>query len=61
MHSRHVYLGLHLAHNVNEPVTRLGITIKQYKAVPYGRTYFVTGHFARPPTSVRITCNGGSN
>ena len=32
-----------LARNVNEPVTRLGITIKQYKAVPYGHTYFVTG------------------
>ena len=43
MHSRRVYLGVHLARNMNEPVTRLGITIKQYKAVPYGRTYFVTG------------------
>ena len=47
MHSTRVYLGVHLACNVNEPVTRLGITIKprikQYKAVPYGRTYFVTG------------------
>ena len=43
MHSRRVYLGVHLARNVNEPVIRLGITIKQYKAVPYGRMYFVTG------------------
>ena len=43
MHSRHVYLGVHLARNVNEPVTQLGITIKQYEAVPYGRMYFVTG------------------
>ena len=34
-----IYIGVHLASNVNEPVTRLGITIKQYKAVPYGRTY----------------------
>ena len=43
MRSRRVYVGVHLARNVNEPVFRLGITIKQYKAVPYGRTYFVTG------------------